>query len=154
MQFQQGFHAASCLSCCTAANWQRKAFARRSRRWTQMKTFSSVSASICVNLRAIPDSVAACRSAGSNRTIVKSSPGLVVIERRKPSPGSSQATGVPRNSVLFVTQARPNTAPLPQCVFRDLAAFHRHPSLLNRRDQRKRKRNSSSSPSFASAPQK
>ena len=31
MQFQQDFHAASCLSCCTAANSERKAFARRSR---------------------------------------------------------------------------------------------------------------------------
>jgi hypothetical protein len=32
MQFQQDSHAASCLNCCTAANSERKSFARRSRR--------------------------------------------------------------------------------------------------------------------------
>ncbi len=38
VQFQQKFHAASCLSCCTAANWERRASARRSRRFTQIWT--------------------------------------------------------------------------------------------------------------------
>ena len=84
MQFQQDSHAASCLSGCTAANSQRKAFARRSRRWTQTgqaglnrrtqraQSFSlcalrvllfqnSSSAFIC-DLWAIPDSVAAGRA--------------------------------------------------------------------------------------------
>jgi hypothetical protein len=36
MQFQQEFHAASCLSCCPAANSETKAFARRSRRFSQI----------------------------------------------------------------------------------------------------------------------